>query len=200
MARKSPPDKSNPVIDHNQLFDMVASFRKHLYYIVLSNTKDPNFADEIASITTEKALVAIKKGKYFEKNKLKQWLGRIAYTAFIDNFRSLKRDQRIISRAKSEFESIAIPDEFGNIESKKWSKEDYTELKNAIYSLPEDQRDVIIMRYFMELPFKKIAAITQVSVNTAIGRSRYALMNLRENFNLDKFILINKKKSLSAAA
>ena len=121
-------------------------------------------------------------GKYNEEGKFLPWVIRIGHNLVIDHFRREKRTPMITnSEGFDIFETIQFVDE--NIEDKLLREQTYTDLQKLIALLPEEQREVLIMRHYGDLSFKEISEITNVSINTALGRMRYALNNLRKLMN-----------------
>ena len=140
-----------------------------------------------------KVITSLKKGKYNEEGKFLPWVMRIAHNLVIDHFRKQKRIP-VVGKSKV-FEDFDIFDVIDNQEPTKEQDlimDEQTQLlKNLIQNLPKNQRDVLVMRHYEDLSFKEIAEKTGVSINTALGRMRYALINVRkqmEHHNLDLLI------------
>ncbi len=140
--------------------------------------KDSAKAEDIFQDAFVKAIKTINSGKYNEEGKFLPWILRIAHNLSIDHFRKEKRYPTIILEDGSNvFDSLAFSEGMG---SRKMDKEQFKKLKKHIYELPEHQKKVLIMRHFLDMSFKEIAERTNVSINTALGRMRYALLNLRK--------------------
>ncbi len=146
-----------------------------IYLIV----KDNYVAEDLMQETFIKVINTIKSGKYNEEGKFLPWILRIAHNLAIDYFRRSKRYPTIIMEdGSSVFNTMEFSEE--SIESKQIVKDTHEKLKLLIQELPPAQKEVLIMRHYMEMSFQEIADSTQVSINTALGRMRYALINLRK--------------------
>ena len=147
----------------------------YIYYIV----KDKELANDIFQETFVKAIMTIKQGRYTENGKLKAWITRIAHNLIIDNFRQ-ERSENTVSNDEVEvdlFNNIKLCD--GTIEDNIVRRQVLSDVKKLVKHLPDSQREVLEMRYYQDLSFKEIADITGVSINTALGRMRYAILNMR---------------------
>ena len=146
-----------------------------IYLIV----KDNYIAEDLMQETFIKVINTIKLGKYNEEGKFLPWILRIAHNLAIDNFRRAKRYPTIIMEDGSNvFNNMEFSED--SIESKQIVKDTHEKLKLLIQELPPAQKEVLIMRHYMEMSFQEIADATEVSINTALGRMRYALINLRK--------------------
>mgnify|MGYP006159808219 FL=1 len=146
-----------------------------IYLIV----KDKYVAEDILQDVFIKTIKTIKNGKYNEEGKFLPWIIRVARNQSIDHFRKQKRNPKITLADGSDiFNCLKFSEDF--TESKNLSKETVSYLKSIIYGLPEKQREVLIMRHYMQMSFQEIAKSTNVSINTALGRMRYALISLRK--------------------
>ncbi|MFC4665951.1 RNA polymerase sigma factor [Falsiporphyromonas endometrii] len=145
--------------------------------------KDYSIADDIFQDTFVKVILTLKNGKYNAQGKFKSWVLRIAHNLVMDYYRREKSEQRYESPFEDEYREELIDriksDEL-NSEETIARKEQIHELYEIIIGLPKEQREVVIMRYWKDLSFKEIAKKTGVSINTALGRMRYALINLRK--------------------
>ena len=165
---------------NNKAFDILLNRHKdrlysYIYFIVRSR----DVAEDIFQETFVKAIVTLQQGKYNSDGKFSAWLTRIAHNLEIDQFR-LERNENVISNDESEvdlFNNSAYSE--GTIESRMVNQQVLKDVRRLIDLLPDNQREVVYMRYYQALSFKEIAAITGVSINTALGRVRYAIMNLR---------------------
>ena len=165
---------------NNQAFDDLLNRHKdrlysYIYFIVRSR----DVADDIFQETFVKAIVTLQQGRYNSDGKFSAWLTRIAHNLVIDQFRQ-ERNENVISNDESEidlFNNSAYSE--GTIEARMVNTQVLKDVRRLVNSLPDNQREVIYMRYYQSLSFKDIAAITGVSINTALGRVRYAVMNLR---------------------
>ena len=165
---------------NNKAFNILLNRHKdrlysYIYFIVRSR----DVAEDIFQETFVKAIVTLQQGKYNSDGKFSAWLTRIAHNLVIDQFR-LERNENVISNDESEvdlFNNSAYSE--GTIESRMVNQQVLKDVRRLIDLLPDNQREVVYMRYYQALSFKEIAAITGVSINTALGRVRYAIMNLR---------------------
>lgn len=146
-----------------------------IYLIV----KDNYVAEDLMQETFIKVIKTIKSGKYNEEGKFLPWILRIAHNLAIDYFRRSKRYPTIIMEdGTNVFNTMEFSEE--SIESKQIVRDTHEKLKMLIQELPPAQKEVLVMRHYMEMSFQEIADATQVSINTALGRMRYALINLRK--------------------
>jgi RNA polymerase sigma-70 factor (ECF subfamily) len=152
--------------------------------------RDQALAEDIFQDTFLKVIQSVKTGKYYEDGKFLSWVMRIAHNLIIDNFRRVKQ-LNVISNDGCEldlFNSSKLSDT--NIEDDYIKKQIKKDVRSMIGCLPEEQREVVMLRHYADMSFKEIADMTGVSINTALGRMRYALINLRK-------IKEEKKMSLS---
>jgi RNA polymerase sigma-70 factor (ECF subfamily) len=165
---------------NNSAFDVLlnrhkSSVHTYIYYIV----RDRDLTEDIFQETFMKVIVTIKQGRYTENGKFKAWIMRIAHNLIIDNFRQ-ERNENAISNDEVEmdlFNDVRLCDR--TVEEEMIREQVFADVKKMIRYLPDNQREVLEMRYYQDLSFKKIAEITGVSINTALGRMRYAILNLR---------------------
>ncbi len=146
-----------------------------IYLIV----KDNYVAEDLLQETFVKVVKTIKEGRYNEEGKFLPWLMRIAHNLAIDFFRKDKRYPTIVMEDGSRvFNTLEFSED--SIESKQIKQDTHAKLRELIQELPESQKEVLMMRHYMEMSFQEIAETTGVSINTALGRMRYALINLRK--------------------
>jgi RNA polymerase sigma factor (sigma-70 family) len=151
--------------------------------------RDQALAEDLFQDTFLKVIQSVKAGKYFDNGKFLSWVMRIAHNLIIDHFRRVKQ-MNTISNDDYEsdlFNSKKFSD--SNIEDDMIGKQILKDVRKMISLLPDDQREVVIMRHYAGLSFKEIADITGVSINTALGRMRYALINMRKIIEEKKIIL-----------
>lgn len=154
--------------------------------------RDQALAEDIFQDTFLKVIQSVKCGRYSDNGKFLSWVMRIAHNLIIDHFRRIKQ-MNTISNDNYEsdlFNSRQFAEE--NIEDNMVKKQIHQDVRKMISHLPDDQREVVILRHYAGLSFKEIADITQVSINTALGRMRYALINMRK-------LMEEKKISLTMA-
>jgi RNA polymerase sigma factor (sigma-70 family) len=152
--------------------------------------RDQALAEDIFQDTFLKVIQSVKSGKYSDNGKFISWVMRIAHNLIIDHFRRIKQ-MNTISNDNYEsdlFNSKSFAED--NVEDDMIKRQIQKDIRNMISHLPDDQREVVILRHYAGLSFKEIADITEVSINTALGRMRYALINLRR-------IMVEKKISLT---
>lgn len=151
--------------------------------------KDSDLADDIMQETFIKAVRVIDAGRYTDNGKFLSWILRIAHNQVIDHFRQQKQNRQI-NEAEAGYDifgSLRLTE--GNIEESMISAQIEQDIRQMVDELPDEQREVVMMRYFSGLSFKEIAEQTDVSINTALGRMRYALINLRKMIREKNLIL-----------
>ena len=152
-----------------------------IYFIV----KDKYIAEDLLQDVFIKTIKTIKCGKYNEQGKFLSWIVRVAHNQAIDHFRKEKRNPRITLQDGSDvFNCLKFSEDF--TEPNNLTKKTIQYIKKIIYELPEKQREVLIMRHYMQMSFQEIAESTKVSINTALGRMRYALISLRKKIKIKK--------------
>jgi len=152
--------------------------------------RDQALAEDIFQDTFLKVIQSVRAGKYSDNGKFLPWVMRIAHNLVIDNFRRVKQ-MNTISNDNYEsdlFNSAKLSGD--NIEDDIIKRQILKDVRAMISSLPDDQREVVILRHYADMSFKEIADLTGVSINTALGRMRYALINMRK-------IMEEKKISLT---
>jgi len=164
----------------NAAFDVLlsrykSSIHSYIYFIV----RNKDLTEDIFQETFVKAIMTIRQGRYTESGRFKAWITRIAHNLIIDYFRQ-ERSENTISNDEVEvdlFNNIKLCDL--TIEDEMVREQVLEDVKKLILHLPASQREVLEMRYYQDLSFKEIAAITGVSINTSLGRMRYAILNMR---------------------
>ena len=153
--------------------------KSKVYTAIYLIVKDRYIAEDLLQETFIKAINTIRSGRYNEEGKFAPWLSRIAHNLAIDHFRKCKRYPEIILEDGSRvFNSLEFAEE--SAETKQEKKDTKSRLRDYIKELPEEHKQVLIMRHFLQMSFQEIADATGVSINTALGRMRYALINLRK--------------------
>jgi RNA polymerase sigma factor (sigma-70 family) len=177
----------------NALETLVSRHRDRIYTFIISKVRQQALAEDIFQDTFFKVINSLKKGKYNEEGKFLPWVMRIAHNLVIDHFRKAKR-MPIAGKPKNDEDTFDIFDVIGNGEQSKEEVmmvgEQHDQLRLMIQELPEEQKEVLMMRHYEELSFKEIAEKTGVSINTALGRMRYALINLRKMMELHNIDLV----------
>ena len=164
----------------NEAFDtLLKRHQDRIYNYILRIIKNEDVANDIFQETFVKVIMTIKQGRYTENGKFKAWITRIAHNLIIDNFRQ-ERSENTVSNDEVEvylFNNIKLCD--GTIEDNIVRHQGLSDVKKLVKHVPDSQREVLEMRYYQDLSFKEIADITGVSINTALGRMRYAILNMR---------------------
>ena len=175
--------------DQNSLEILIHRHKGRVYSYILLIVKKQELAEDIFQETFIKVIRSLKKGKYIENGKFISWVLRISHNLIIDHFRKEKL-KGTVSNDSLEidiFNSQRFSED--TIEDQMVNNQILSEVKDLIKELPDDQQQVIIMRHYLDLSFKEIAEQTDVSINTALGRMRYALINLRKLVEKKNLIL-----------
>lgn len=194
MANVQTPDallvKSYVAGDENALATLINRHQSKIYGFIYSKISDRDISDDIFQDTFIKVIKTLKSNSYNEEGKFLPWVMRIAHNLIIDHFRKTKKMPMF--RETEEFSIFSImTDNVPNIETQLIISQVENDLKKLIEELPNDQKEVLVMRIYQDLSFKEISDITGVSINTALGRMRYALMNLRKVIEKHQIILTN---------
>lgn len=153
--------------------------KSRIYTTIYLIVKDNYVAEDLLQETFVKAINTIKEGRYNEEGKFLPWITRIAHNLSIDYFRKEKRYPTLVLEDGSKvFNTLEFAED--SVESYQIKQDTHSKLRELIQELPEAQKEVLIMRHYMEMSFQEIAESTGVSINTALGRMRYALINLRK--------------------
>lgn len=165
---------------NNSAFDILLNRHQdrlfnYIYFLVRSR----EVAEDIFQETFVKAITTLQQGRYQNDGKFAAWITRIAHNLVIDQFR-IERNENAISNDETEFDLLNDA-KFaeGTIENKMVNEQILKDVRALIDELPDCQREVVFMRYYQDLSFKEIADMTGVSINTALGRMRYAVLNMR---------------------
>jgi RNA polymerase sigma factor (sigma-70 family) len=174
--------------DDTALQSLIVRHEKKIYTSIYLLVKDRDLANDIFQDTFIKVINTLRSGNYNEEGKFLSWVLRIGHNLVIDYFRSLKRMPMVHDTEEySIFDTLPLLDE--NVEDKLIAEQIHTQVRTLIEELPLDQREVVIMRHFGNMSFKEIAECTNVSINTSLGRMRYALINLRKLIDDKKLML-----------
>ena len=174
----------------NPAFDiLVERYKDKVYSYIFHIVKCEDLADDLFQETFVKAIVTINQGRYTENGKFLPWIYRIAHNLIIDTFRQEKSANTL--SCDSEEVNILNRKELceSTIEDSLVIEQIHQYIKNIVNALPQSQREVLTMRYYKNMSFKEIADITNVSINTALGRMRYAIMNMRRIAEENNIIL-----------
>jgi len=167
---------------------LVLRHKDKLYTSILFLVKDKYLAEDIFQDVLIKIIDTIRGGRYTEEGKFLPWAMRIAHNLCVDHFRKVKRTPAIkTSDDRDIFEVINFTEE--GADTKIMKRQSYDRVRQMLDLLPEDQREVIILRHYADLSFKEIASLTNCSINTALGRMRYGLINLRKMMTEKKIAL-----------
>lgn len=165
--------------DNKSFEELLSRHKNRVFAFIMSKVKNRDITEDIFQDTFIKVINSLKKGKYNEEGKFLPWMMRISHNLVIDHFRKESKMRKI--RPTSEFDIFDILDDGRkNQEDLMIQTQVHADLNILIEQLPEDQKEVLKMRYFEDLSFKKISELTGASINTALGRMRYALINLRK--------------------
>jgi len=176
--------------DENALSILIKRHQSKIYGFIYSKVTDRDISDDIFQDTFIKVIKTLKSNSYNEEGKFLPWVMRISHNLIVDHFRRNKKMP--MHRETDEFSIFSImTDNSPNIENRIITEQVENDLQRLIEELPDDQKEVLQMRIYQDLSFKEIADLTGVSINTALGRMRYALMNLRKVIEKNKIILTN---------
>ncbi|MDC0008305.1 sigma-70 family RNA polymerase sigma factor [bacterium] len=165
--------------EERALSTLVNRHNSRISGFIYSKVGNRNTTEDIFQDTFIKVIKTLKRGKYSEEGKFLPWVMRIAHNLIIDHFRKTNRMPRFEGSDVFNIFSI-VSDEKLDIESQMIKNQIDCDLNLLIEELPKDQKDVLVMRIYKDMSFKEISEITGVSINTALGRMRYALINLRK--------------------
>ena len=172
------------------LVELIRRYQSKVYTSIYLLVKDEYLAEDIFQDTFIKVINTLKAGKYNEEGKFLPWVSRIAHNLVIDHFRREKRTPLVSGGDDFDiFEVLGNYDE--STEDRMVREQTHKDLKALIHLLPAEQKEVLIMRHFGDMSFKEIADVTEVSINTALGRMRYALNNLRKMMQTKELSLKN---------
>ena len=179
-------------IDGNEdaLSKLINRHQQRIYNFIFSKVFDRDITEDIFQDTFIKVIRTLKKGKYNEEGKFLPWVMRIAHNLVIDHFRKNNRMPKFEGKGDFNIFSVLQDDKL-NAEKIMVKDQIENDVRNLIKELPEDQKEVLMMRIYKEMSFKEISERTGVSINTALGRMRYALINLRKVIEKHNIVLTN---------
>ena len=166
---------------NNRAFDLLLSrTQSKLFTYIMFVVRDHDVANDIFQETYMKVIVKLQQGKYTNSGKFSFWLMRIAHNVIMDSFRQMK-SERIVEPTEDNDLSNLSSEELMDInrENEYVNTQVLSDVRHIMQALPAAQREVVYMRFYQELSFKEIAEMTGVSINTSLGRMRYALINMR---------------------
>ncbi len=165
---------------NNVAFDVLLKrHQSRVFSYILHIVKNKDLAEDIFQETFVKAIMTIKQNRYTETGKFSAWISRIAHNLIIDYYRQ-EKSENTVSTDEDETDLLNrrdLCDE--NVEHHLVTNQIHKDVRRIIMALPESQREVLLMRYYRNMSFKEIADATNVSINTALGRMRYAILNMR---------------------
>jgi len=176
--------------DENALTILINRHQSKIFGFIYSKISDRDISNDIFQDTFIKVIKTLKSRAYNEEGKFLPWVMRIAHNLIIDHYR--KNKKMPMFRETEEFSIFSImSDDSLTIENKIIQDQVEIDLKKLIEELPADQKEVLVMRMYQDMSFKEISEITGVSINTALGRMRYALMNMRKIIDKHQIVLTN---------
>ncbi len=176
----------------NQAFDtLLKRHQNRVFSYIFSIVKNRDVADDLFQETFVKAIMTIKQGRYAESGKFSAWISRIAHNLIIDYYRQ-EKNENLVSADDEDVDILNRKDLCDiNIEDVMIDAQISTDVQRIVEALPDNQREVLEMRFYRDMSFKEIAEATNVSINTALGRMRYAILNMRRIAKENHIILTN---------
>ena len=176
--------------DESALTSLIERHQSKIYGFIYSKVNDRDLSDDIFQDTFIKVIKTLKTKSYSEEGKFLPWVMRIAHNLVVDHYR--KSNKMPFNRETEEYSIFNyMSDNAPTIESKMITEQVEADLTRLLDELPEDQKEVLVMRMYQDLSFKEISELTGVSINTALGRMRYAVLNLRKIIEKNQIILTN---------
>jgi RNA polymerase sigma-70 factor (ECF subfamily) len=176
--------------DESALTSLIERHQSKIYGFIYSKVNDRDLSDDIFQDTFIKVINTLKTKSYNEEGKFLPWVMRIAHNLVVDHYR--KSNKMPFNRETEEYSIFNyMSDNAPTIESKIITDQVEADLTRLLDELPEDQKEVLVMRMYQDLSFKEISELTGVSINTALGRMRYAVINLRKIIEKNQIILTN---------
>jgi RNA polymerase sigma-70 factor (ECF subfamily) len=176
--------------DESALSDLVTRHKQRIFSFIYSKVYDRDITEDIFQDTFIKVIRTLKRGAYNEEGKFLPWVMRIAHNLVIDHFRKNNRMPKFENSGDFNIFSV-LSDSSLNAEKSMIKGQVEDDVRRLIEELPEDQKAVLLMRIYKDMSFKEISEQTGVSINTALGRMRYALINLRKVIDKHNIILTN---------
>jgi RNA polymerase sigma factor (sigma-70 family) len=176
--------------DESALGELITRHKDRIYRFIYSKVYDRDVTEDIFQDTFVKVINTLKRGAYNEEGKFLPWVMRIAHNLVIDHFRKNNRMPKFESNDDFNIFSV-LSDGALNAEHSLIQDQVQRDVQRLIEELPEDQKEVLIMRIYKDMSFKEISEQTGVSINTALGRMRYALINLRKVIDRHQIVLTN---------
>ena len=194
MANVQTPDallvKNYVAGDESALATLITRHESKIYGFIYSKIADRDISDDIFQDTFIKVIKTLKSNSYNEEGKFLPWIMRIAHNLIIDFYRKSKKMP--LFRETEEFSIFSImSDDSLTVENQIIADQVEVDIRRLVEELPADQKEVLIMRMYQDMSFKEISETTGVSINTALGRMRYAIMNLRKIIDKHQIVLTN---------
>ena len=176
--------------DESALTSLIERHQSKIYGFIYSKVNDRDLSDDIFQDTFIKVIKTLKTKSYNEEGKFLPWVMRIAHNLVVDHYR--KSSKMPFHRETEEYSIFNyMSDNAPTIEGRMITDQVEADLSRLLDELPDDQKEVLVMRMYQDLSFKEIAELTGVSINTALGRMRYAVLNLRKIIDKNHIILTN---------
>ncbi|NOT37269.1 MAG: sigma-70 family RNA polymerase sigma factor [Saprospiraceae bacterium] len=168
--------------------ELLNRHKNKVYTAIYLFVKDRELAEDLFQEVFIKIIDTLRKGTYNHEGKFSQWATRIAYNMCVDHFRRGKKRTKVNNSDEFDiFDVIYLPE--NNREDELILSETHTQIRKLVDELPDEQREVVILRHYADLSFKEISSLTRVSINTALGRMRYALINIRKMMEEQAIVL-----------
>ena len=176
----------------NEAFDtLLRRHQSRVFAYIYSIVKNHDVADDLFQETFVKAITTLRQGRYAENGKFSAWITRIAHNLIIDYYRQ-EKSEALVSADHDELNVLNRKELSDvNIEDILVNEQIHKDVRRIIDALPDNQREVLMMRYYRDMSFKEIAEATKVSINTALGRMRYAIINMRRIAAQNNIVLTN---------
>ena len=176
--------------DEKSIEILIKRHKQRIYNFIFSKVLERNITEDVFQDTFIKVIKTLKKGSYNEEGKFLPWVMRIAHNLVIDHFRRSNRMPTFKNTDEFDIFSVLGDGEL-NVEKQLIKEQILSDLRRLVEELPEDQKEVLIMRMYKDMSFKEIAESTGVSINTALGRMRYSLINMRKLIEKHNIVLVN---------
>ncbi len=174
--------------DDRAFEELLTRHRQKIYTSIYLFVKDQSLAEDIFQEVFIKIIDTLRKGKYNHEGKFVQWAMRISYNMCVDYFRRTKRRPKVSPTETFDiFDVLPVNDD--NAEQTIIKSQTHEKIRRLVDMLPPEQREVVILRHYADMSFKEISQLTRVSINTALGRMRYALINIRKMIEEKEIIL-----------
>ncbi len=168
--------------------ELLNRHKNKIYTSIYLFVKEQSLAEDIFQEVFIKIIDTLRKGKYNHEGKFVQWAMRIAYNMCVDYFRRVKRRPKVSPTETFDiFDVLQVTDD--NAEQRIIKSQTHEKIRRLVDMLPDEQREVVILRHYADMSFKEIAQLTRVSINTALGRMRYALINIRKMVEEKEIVL-----------